>query len=478
MRDSAPCCAAVAWWSSMSPERAAQEGCPVDHGAVTAAPLHWDETGHGTLAHWPGARRISWLTRYGLPRWGLNASSRRGDPVARMTVDPALRADPYPGYEDMRATSRLVRGRLTYATVNHALAKEVLRSPSFHAGTELGPLPAWMGRLSARFTDQHDLGPVDAPSMLAVNGALHTGYRKLVSRAFAAKNVAQQEDRIREIASELLDAIVADGVDEFDLVARYAGQLPVQVIADMLGVPADDRDRLLRWGDGAALMLDPDLSWSQYRHATQGLRQLHDWVADQIVELRRSPADTLLGRLVAMEGDDELTDVELKMVAMLTLGAGFETTVNLVANAVDLLERFPGQRDAAATHGWAGAVEESLRFEPPVQLTIRTAIEDVTLGGTELHRGSTVLAMIGGANRDPEVFEEPQTFDVTRTNADQHLSLSDGPHYCLGANLAKLEGRIALEMLYERFPDLHVVAGGVRRTNRVLRGWERLPVAA
>lgn len=448
-------------------------GCPVAHDG----PPHWDETQVGSRSAWPGARRISWFMRYGLPRMGLRASARRGDLIAQMTTEHDRRADPYAGYEELRARGPVVRGRVTYATVDHGVAREVLRSPQFLAGTELGPLPPRLNRFGMSFTDVLDLGPVDAPSMLAVNGELHLRYRRLVTRAFAAKNVAQQEERIREITTRLLDDLREDGTQGFDLVARYAGQLPVQVIADMLGVTADDRDKLLRWGDGAALMLDPDLSWSQYRHAVDGLHQLHDWVLDQIRRLRGEPADTLLGRLVAMEGEDALTEVELRMVAMLVLGAGFETTVNLIANAVVLLDAHPEQRDAAIEHGWSNAVEEAFRYDPPVQLTIRTAGENVELAGTTVKRGQTVLAMIGGANRDPQVFDDPHRFDVTRPNADAHLSLSDGPHYCLGANLAKLEGRVALELLYDTFPDLQVRPGGERRTNRVLRGWQRLPVS-
>ena len=449
--------------------------CPVVH---TAAPAQWDESRVGKRANWAGARRVSWFIRYGLPRVGLGFSARRGDLIAQMTTEPALRADPYSGYEQLREMGPLVKGRVTFATVDHAIAREVLRSPVFHAGTDLGPLPPKVTRFGASFTDPLDLGPVDAPSMLAVNGDLHLRYRRLVTRAFAAKNVAQQEDRVREITGGLLDDLARDGNSDFDLVARFAGQLPVQVIADMLGVDAVDRDRLLHWGDGAALMLDPDLSWKQYQHATDGLHQLHTWVLQQLARLRREPNDTLLGRLAAMDGEDALSDVELRMIAMLVLGAGFETTVNLIANAAVLLDEHPDQRQIAMSSGnWANVVEESFRYEPPVQVTVRTATTETEVAGQTVKAGQTVLTMLGGANRDPKVFEDPQRFDVTRANADAHLSLSDGPHYCLGANLAKLEGRVALEMLYERFPNVKVLPGGQRRTNRVLRGWAQLPVS-
>lgn len=469
-------------------------GCPVDHASGSAATTdgarnpgrapssrptpdvpHWS----GRAGHWsgvPGAARLAWSINYGLSTFGLNVSSRRGDPIARLTTDPTLRADPYPGYEALRPLGPMITGRVVRATVDHAVAKEVLRSPDFGTTGTSKPMPGRLTNAYYAFTAREHLGPVDAPSMLAVDGPLHLRYRRLVTRAFAARSVAQQEDQVREVATELLDQIQSEGLRQFDLVERYAGLLPIAVIADMLGVGVDDRRRILGWGDGAALMLDPDLSWKQYRRATRDVAALHHWLEEHVRTLRRRPDDSLLGRLVQLDGDERLDDIELRGVALLLLGAGFETTVNLISNSVALLDAYPEQRWAAAMDGWGGVVDESLRFEPPVQLTFRIALRDTEVAGRTFHEGEAILPIFGGANRDPQVFDDPGTFDVSRSNAAEHLSLSHGAHYCIGANLARLEGKIALEALYERFPNLEVRPGARRRPNRVLRGWETLPV--
>lgn len=161
------------------------------------------------------------------------------------------------------------------------------------------------------------------------------------------------------------------------------------------------------------------------------------------------------------------------------LGAGFETTVSLISNAVAQLDAHPDQRDIVLSDParWGNAVEEVLRFDSPVQINVRQAYQDVTITGVPLKAGQVVLNFLGGANRDPAVFDEPQIFDVTRANADQHVSFSAGIHYCLGASLARMEARIALETLYSRFPDLHVDGTPERRPTVVLRGYDRLPVA-
>ncbi len=462
----------------MSPE---SQGCPVDHAALGAtaekpAVPRWE----GRVGQWskvPGSARMAWGLNYGLSRFGFAMASRRGDPIARLTTDPVLRANPYPGYEDLRSRGRFVAGRFVTATVDHEVARSILRSPDFVTGGDAKPVQGRLTNAYYGLLDERHIGPIDQPSMLSVDGDLHLRYRRLVTRAFAARSVAQQEDQVREVSAQLLDSLEADGVRGFDLVERFAGQLPVAVIADMLGVHGADRDRLLAWGDGAAQLLDPDLTWRQYRSSIRDVRGLHDWFTDHVQHLRHRPDDSLLGRLVQLEGDDRLEEVELRAIGLLLLGAGFETTVNLISNAVALLDAHPEQRAAASQDGWSGAIEETLRYEPPVQLTFRAARTPTEIAGHRFEPGEGVLVMIAGANRDPAVFEDASTFDVRRENAGEHLSLSHGAHYCVGANLAKLEGRVALETLYGRFPELRVTDGAKRRPNRVLRGWERLPVA-
>ncbi len=175
----------------------------------------------------------------------------------------------------------------------------------------------------------------------------------------------------------------------------------------------------------------------------------------------------------------DLTRMELHGIGLLVLGAGFETTVNLIGNAVVLLDEHPDQcawlRDNP--DGWANAVEEVLRVDAPVQLTVRFALHDTEVAGERIGAGEGVLVYLGGANRDPEVFPDPQASTYAAANAAEHVAFSAGIHFCLGASLARLEATVALRTLYDRFPDLRVVGRPERRTTRVLRGWEYLPVS-
>jgi cytochrome P450 len=199
------------------------------------------------------------------------------------------------------------------------------------------------------------------------------------------------------------------------------------------------------------------------------LRRVH--LQQREVELLRVAPD-------APRVDEGPTAVELRMIALLVLGAGFETTVNLISNAVGRLDEHPDERARCVADPtlWDNAVEEVLRHDSPVQLTGRTAVRDSTVAGVELPAGTTVLILLGGANRDPAVFADPDRFDVGRDNADDHLAFSLGAHFCLGAQLARLEARVALRELYARFPDLRVAGTPVRKQTQVLRGFEHLPV--
>ena len=288
---------------------------------------------------------------------------------------------------------------------------------------------------------------------------------------------AQIEATTRALLDEL-----APGPDEIDLVEDFAARLPLAVIADLLGVPADDRGRLLEWGNEAAKQLDGGLGYREFRRTAKAVTEMHHWVQAHLDRLRRDPGDDLLSALLAsvdaMPQEERPTPSELRMIGLLVLGAGFETTVNLIGNAVALLDdhREQRQRCCDVPDLWGNAVEEVLRFDAPVQFTGRTAVAPTTAAGHDLPAGTTVLLILGATTRDPAVFDDPHTFDVTRAGADQHLSFSLGAHFCLGAQLARLETRIALRELYARFPVLQVSGPPTRRETQVLRGYEHLPV--
>ncbi|HSV38531.1 MAG TPA: cytochrome P450 [Nocardioidaceae bacterium] len=417
----------------------------------------------------------TWLVSHGLMRAGLSGAAKRGDLIAQLTVDPALRADPFAAYEQLRQRGEVSHGRLIAATVSHAGVNQVLRNEDFGTASGRGGLPGPARRLMERWEDPYSLGPIDPPSLLALDGADHIRLRKMVARAFTARSVQGLEGQVTAVAEKLLDELA--GESSFDLVERYASQLPVAVIADLLGVPDSDRNQVLAWGNEAALLLDPGLTWAQFRGARRAITSMHHWFQAHIERLRRDPGDDLLSRLAVMDGG--LEDYELRAVGLLVLGAGFETTVSLLSNAVVLLDRHPEQRKllVAEPERWPNAVEEVFRFDSPVQLTFREAYADTQVAGTPIEAGQAMLVVLGAANRDPEVFEDAQAFHVERPNAHEHVALSAGPHFCLGASLARLEGTVGLRLLYERFPDLSVTGTPVRRGTRVLRGYEHVPVS-
>ncbi|MDQ4055510.1 MAG: cytochrome P450 [Actinomycetota bacterium] len=421
---------------------------------------------------------VTWSLNYGLPRAMFKKAARRGDLMSRLELEPALLEDPFPTYEEFRARGRLVLGTVMPVTVDHAISTAVLRSPDFGVAAGQAGLPHRIRRVLEAASDPWSAGPVDPPSMLVTDPPDHTRYRRLVSRAFTVRTIEGLEPMIQATADQLLDRV--ESSDSFDVVEQFAALLPVAVIARMLGVPDHMHRQLLEWGNGAAVTLDPALTWRRYRKADRDVRNLHAWFAEHIRSVRREPRDDLISRLANLEGDDRLTDIELRATGLLLLGAGFETTVNLIGNAVRVLDQHPDQlrRLQDDPSGWGNAVEEVLRYDSPVQLTLRQAYVDTEVDGVPVPEGQPVLTYLGGANRDPAVFADPQTFDVTRSDAGDHLAFSSGIHYCLGAGLARLEATVALRTLYERRPDLRLSGPPVRRDTRVLRGYEHLPVSS
>jgi cytochrome P450 len=424
---------------------------------------------------------LRWGLRHGLMRRYLLKRVRAGDLGARISIDPVVQEDPYPYYEQLRAQGRLVVTGLAPTTVDHAVCTAALRSPDLGTGARSpSELPVAV-RLAVRLAHGGPLSPAEPPSMLAVDPPDHTRYRKLVTRAFSAKAIAALRGRVAAVADELLDAMAAKAAAgaPVDLIADYASLLPATVIVEMLGAPLEMRGRFLEWGAGAALALDPGLSYRAFRGSERDLLALQRWMTAHFDRIRRAPGDDILSALVAVHDDGQgLTDDELTNIAMLLLAAGFETTVNLIGNGTALLLRHPGQL-AALREGrasWTAATDEVLRFDPPVQRTARLAHRDTEVAGEHIRRGQLVVLMLAGANRDPAVFADPQRFDVTRTGADRHVSFSQGIHYCLGAGLARMEGEIGLRALFERFPDLALAGPPHRRPTRLLRGFDAMPV--
>ncbi|MBJ7399051.1 cytochrome P450 [Mycolicibacterium sp.] len=421
--------------------------------------------------------RLHWFAMHGVVRTAAGWSAKRGDLQARLVTDPAVRADPAPFYEELRSHGPMVRSRVGYLTVDHAIANELLRSDDFRVITSGANLPAPLRWLERR-TRADLLHPLLAPSLLAVEPPEHTRYRQTVSSVFTSRAVAELRGGVESTAEELLAGLATDtGV--VDIVDRYCSQLPVAVISEILGVPEADRSKILEFGELAAPSLDFGLGWQQYQRVQHGIEGFNDWLGVHLQHLRDHPGDDLMSQLIeASEDGVRLDQTELRAVAGLVLAAGFETTVNLLGNGIRLLLHHPDQLEVLAGDPslWPGAVEEILRLDSPVQLTARVARRDTVIAGTSVKRGEVVVIYLAAANRDPMVFDDPQRFDVRRPNAGKHLAFSGGRHFCLGAALARIEGEVGLRQFFTHFPDVQLAGAGLRRDTRVLRGWVQLPV--
>ena len=264
------------------------------------------------------------------------------------------------------------------------------------------------------------------------------------------------------------------------MVERYCSQLPVAVIGDILGVPEQDRPRILQFGELAAPSLDIGLSWRQYMRVHRGIEGFNTWLADHLQHLRRNPGDDLMSQLIQASEEDgaRLNNDELQATAGLVLAAGFETTVNLLGNGIRMLLDSPEHVAtlSARPELWPNAVEEILRLDSPVQMSARVARKDTEVAGTAVRRGELIIIHLAGANRDPKVFDDPHRFDIERDNAGKHLSFSGGRHFCLGAALARAEGEVGLRTFFDRYPEARLAGTGNRRDTRVLRGWSSLPI--
>jgi hypothetical protein len=312
-------------------------------------------------------------------------------------------------------------------------------------------------------------------SFLAMDPPRHTRMRSLVSRGFTPRRVSELEPRIREIAREHLDACAPRGGCDF--IADFAGKLPMDVISELLGVPAADRPMLRAWAD-------------QVVHRDEGMRGLPpaaaqaalkmvQYFTEMVAASRRTPRDDLTGALLSAEIDgDRLSDREIIGFLFLMIVAGNETTTKLLGNAVYWLSRNPEQRekvrgDPALIPLW---VEETLRYDNSTQALARLVARDVELHGEKLRAGEKVVLLVGSANRDERVFPDPDRFDVLR-NTQRSLAFGQGTHFCLGASLARLEGRVALEELERRLPGWEVeLVGSVRVHSVNVRGFAVLPI--
>lgn len=351
---------------------------------------------------------------------------------------------------------------------------DCLRDPRFSADRVLAPIVRDnLERLPA-FVQQSAQG---VRSMLTMDPPDHTRLRKLVNKAFTPRRIETLRGHIESIVAQLLDAVADSG--RMDVIEAIAAPLPAIVIAELLGVPPQDHRQFKAWASEVVAVVGTTTAGGGPPSMTPAAQQLFAYLAGIIAERRQEPRDDLISAMIAaQEDDDALSDNELLATSNLLLIAGHETTTNLIGNGLLALLREPDQLELLRhdLNLVPTAVEELLRFDGPVQATLRVAREDIQVGDQQLSAGSLVLVGIGAANHDPDIFEEPEHLDITR-DPNPHLAFGFGVHFCLGAQLARLEGQIALRQVIERFPGLALASETVRyRPNPVLRGLESLPV--
>ena len=393
-------------------------------------------------------------------------------------LSPDFIRDPYPHYERMRTTDPVHLTPLgMYVASRHAEASLVMRDKRF--GKDY--VERTIRRYGPKIMDEPVFRSM-SHWMLQQDPPDHTRLRGLVVKAFTARRVEDMRPRIQQVVDETLDRIIPQG--KMDLIEDFAFRLPVTIICDMLGIPEDHREAFYAGSRDGGRLLDPvPLSPEEIKqgNASNALAAMY---FQQLFELRRkTPGDDLITQLVQAEEDgSKLSNEELTANIILLFGAGHETTVNLIGNGLLALHRNPDQLELLKANPQliTNAIEEFLRYDSSVQMTGRVALEDIDdLGGKRIPKGESVLCLLGSANHDPAVYpDRPERLDVTRPNV-KPLSFGGGIHFCLGAQLARIEAEVAISTLLRRLPDLRLddAVNPEWRPTFVLRGLKRLPAS-
>jgi cytochrome P450 len=388
-------------------------------------------------------------------------------------ADPAVVADPYPTFARARAVAPVQwhEGLDLWLAFTHAEADAVLRD------RRLGRI--WADKRPADRFGSFNL--IHRNAILEMEPPDHTRLRRLISTAFARGHVERLRPWVQDLARELVDGLLerSAGREAVDVLSGMAEQLPVDVIAELLGVPDADRPLLRPWSNAIVKMYEYGRTTEVEDAAERAAAEFVAYLRALAAERRRAPGEDLLSHLVSVrdaEGD-RLTEDELVTTCILLLNAGHEATVNVSGNGLLALLEHPDQlqrlRDDPAL--LPTAIEELMRFDSPLQLFERTATEDVGIGGVTVRRGQKIAALLGSANHDPAVFEAPEALDVGRT-PNPHISFGAGVHFCIGAPLARVELQASFGALLERTSRMELARPAPRRPEFVIRGLRELPV--
>ena len=387
------------------------------------------------------------------------------DDALSQLLTPEYRANPHPLYRRLREEAPVHRsGAAEWVFSRHSDVVSVLRHPGLGRPPQLS-LPVEALQILLRM-------------FLLLDPPDHTRQRAVVAPFFTASYIEARRARVTAIVDELLAAVPPS--EPIDLIGDYAYPLPVRVISEMLGVPGEDAEQFTRWSRAMVVGLDPEqMEPAHLVGLLEAAQEFVDYVRGLAAQRRRHPRpDDLLTTMVEAVDTEELSEEELISICVLLLIAGHETTVNLVGNGALTLLRHPDQlqrwRDKEVPT--RAAVEELLRYEPPISRTARVAHTDVDIGGVTVRQGEMVVALMAAANRDPAVFGDPDGLDLGRS-PNPHASFGHGIHFCLGAALARVEGQVALEALVTRFPSLRLDTVEPHwKSSLVLRGLASLAV--
>lgn len=397
---------------------------------------------------------------------------------------PEFLQNPYGFYRQRREQGPLVRSSgLTWSVTGYEVMAEILAHPGAGRGN-IGQAPQPGGGETTR-----DIVRRNNPAlrileswMLFRNPPEHTRLRRLVSRAFTNRTVAELEPGMRATVRQLIDTATGSrSRHSFDLVTEVAHPFPVAVICELLGIPAADRDRFRAWTRDFALAVQVDfldLSARARQRLNRSAEELAGYFRELVEVKRRENSNDLIARLIsASDGETGLSDHEILANCVFLLFSGHETTTSLIANGVNALLENPEQYEALRSNPGLipNAVEECLRYDPSIQMVGRYALDDIVAGDQRVPAGDHVYAFLGAAGRDPAANPDPDTFDVNR-NAIKHLAFARGAHHCLGSSLARLEARVAFEEIVDRLPGLKPDGPGRRRKTWLMRSFESLPV--
>jgi cytochrome P450 len=366
--------------------------------------------------------------------------------------------------------------RVGWVSADAQIVRQVLRDDRFRTIKQRDRSPFQFVQWILAKTAPGVLNPLEPPSMLVTDPPDHTQLRRLVSRSFTPRALDGLRVRVHEIADGVLRAL--EGRAECDLIAEYTSRIPIAVIAEMLAIPRDDTRYVREVAESTmGLIGSTAASWGDFRAAMSALRGFDQYLGEHIERLRQDDdANSILAQVVH---NGDLTETEMRLLAGLLLGAGFVTTTHVLGKAVVALVRHPDQLATlrANPEGWPNAIEEILRYDTTGQLVARVATEQVDIQGYPVRPGESIFLLVGGANRDPAVFNHPDTFDTARANAREHISFGTGVHACLGAALARMELHIGLQSLFEHFPHLTLAGEPTYNDSIGLHGLKHLPVS-